>query len=1159
MGHLEADYGGEMSAIALDTNSLATTSGTSPMQVKKRRMTLPTLDTVPSDPQGLTATGTPETPVTLNAWPESAGTQLQHSSPEHLATHSAADLYAWPNHSNTFLLHHAQAASFQFQHTGHHPLPHPDLSSSSHSEATLQDAAQNYPPISQGSTTSSADSQDRPTPVSASAATFEAAGMAGVGSHGALSFAPGSDAPRPLPPRVGRVLSHRPANRGTRLAAKKPRSLSLAFDKALAAGPHSAQDFSNQSPGPITPAMFSPSFMEALHTPTGQESPMIFNFSSPAVESNGLVHSSDLGFSHMEALHSPAHPNAGFGAAMDGTMDPAALSLGSHGGMSMGMAFGGLQAPLRSRMNSLTAFPPAPLSPHTPLGDGGMTNNLMAMMNGMASYPPHNPAHSHHPAFHAHPLAAATELHHLPLGALGGGITAGFHPDDDEKRILIMTPKVAQKSYGSEKRFLCPPPTVLLLGKNWSLPSLPPGVNCSTKELLAATAPRLTVSIPNENPSPQTVAVEWVGAGLKPNPTDPNADTTITGRNVFKNLYINEADDKRKTVEVSVHVQTPQGETLGSFPSRSIKVISKPSKKRQSIKNFELCIHHGSTISLFNRLRSQTVSTKYLGASNSIAAGGPPPDWSQPASAAPPGENTCFVARTNNWDPFIIWVVDPLKVVGDHDNYPTHPVQPGYPPTPAIAVSGPPSRADFNHPDVARDPRGQTLIPIHYNQTVVLQCLSTGMVSPVMIIRKVEKGSIATGGAYSPHDTGREVTGDPVSQLHKVAFEIRPTLKPNEPLPPLPLYPNGDVGNYLACLSDVVGTQASNGGKKPSSPVGGAAPRVGDGDMSPTTPHHPHMSHPHHPMMDPATAMAYGLPPFSPHPMMAPATPTGGKPSKGQKRGSVSRGSGHAEQSALASAWVEDATDAAVWTIVGTEFAQYTLKPGTKGATAGGDSNSFASANGHPYDQVSSHGHHHPHQGFSADLHAIGGGDQQAQHQASILATDPSGLNHGLGFPPPQHQHPVTYQQQQHQHHHHHSSHQSMGEDSSSDPIHGISSPVIINQVAVGEATSTLSQLGADPAAAVEAREDGADVPRTLITIFGDNFQPGMTVWFGNRCSPHTELKNRQVLLCLAPAIGDRELGEHLRGTALPIVLRAGNVGSADEFNAYSTGQQFTL
>ncbi|KAI8595638.1 hypothetical protein EDD21DRAFT_390682 [Dissophora ornata] len=386
-----------------------------------------------------------------------------------------------------------------------------------------------------------------------------------------------------------------------------------------------------------------------------------------------------------------------------------------------------------------------------------------------------------------------------------------------EKSVLILTSKVAQKSYGTEKRFLCPPPTTMLLGSNWWSAPLP---NQTSDEAPVPTPPKMIVSICGEAGSQQGV-VDWTTT------KDDSSAPIVTGKCVSKQLYINDADEKRKKVEVLVKFMMAGDVELGTFASKSIKVISKPSKKRQSIKNMELCIHHGTTISLFNRIRSQTVSTKYLGVSTTTQASAHAPwnygnnnmkDWpnlepSSESSANPVNTDggTCFVARTGGWDPFVVWIVSPgqtrTETLQEHSQR-----HPGFPPPPAIAINSPPENAP------------QT--PIHYNQPIVLQCLSTGLVSPVMVIRKVDKGSMVLGGGSAGHSSAeydQEAIGDPVSQLHKVAFQITGQATPAG------TFSHGKLqqGTYLACLGDVVGMQRANEGKRylpdPKAPLSTAA------------------------------------------------------------------------------------------------------------------------------------------------------------------------------------------------------------------------------------------------------------------------------------------------------------------------------------------------
>ncbi|KAJ2746576.1 hypothetical protein GGI20_001225 [Coemansia sp. BCRC 34301] len=733
------------------------------------------------------------------------------------------------------------------------------------------------------------------------------------------------------------------------------------------------------------------------------------------------------------------------------------------------------------------------------------------------------------------------------------------------KVVMVLTSKVAQKSYGTEKRFLCPPPTVLLFGDSWKLPT-----TAGEGSEFIASMPRISVSVPTSDGSPpvsdfgdgsdgsppvsdfgdgsssssesRTAQLEWIARpDLVPKPKQhvphnpvapqhaPRDGEPITGRYVAKQLFINDVDEKRKRVAVKVRLHDPSGQVvLNEFDSRPIKVISKPSKKRQSVKNIDLCIHHGSTISLFNRLRSQTVSTKYLGATRSMSVGGPRPFWFPAGGAEESADDelaaamssnaatTTFVARNSVWDPFIIWIVntqlDQAEIEAFNARISENPTPiPGYPTPPTFALhpqcppdldggcagasgSGSSSNGDQGNMDgdAIGQPQPREPIPILYNQPIILQCVSTGMCSPVLTLRKVEKGSIAIGSFYG-RDHSRDVLGDPVSQLHKVAFEVR--VQTREELPAVTVTPAGlntRVGSYLTCMGDIVGLNATCDGRQLTSDG------VESGSAKPSA--------------------------------------RGSPASQAAARKQAKDGS-----SAGTTSWAEDVGDNAVWTMVGTDCAIYRFDyppsgdvmaqlqqaASTAAATAAPPSTTaimpLRGSMTLPPTPTSPRGvqdysqHSQQHQPFSLEMmlaeHGAAGGFQQVVGMEASLAAAVYGIGMagvGDGLPP----HILSSSQPM----------SSMLAAAAAGNVHDRRQQHSMQMVGDGIVPIVFKSTVQNPPtvnpSTLFGRETSAE--RSYITLHGLNFTPDMVVVFdGAQQSLFTDVKSSESISCLGPLASD--------------------------------------
>ncbi|KAI8344396.1 beta-trefoil DNA-binding domain-containing protein [Chlamydoabsidia padenii] len=243
---------------------------------------------------------------------------------------------------------------------------------------------------------------------------------------------------------------------------------------------------------------------------------------------------------------------------------------------------------------------------------------------------------------------------------------------------------VAQKSYGSEKRFLCPPPIVAL-----RQPQQQYAINMS-------------------------VLADGNEQGVEHNIT---LDET-TNQGSFKSLHVTTAS-KTKQFCLRVNISQPSCPPFVTCLSSPISIISKPSKKTAKTRHDSTGILTTSQISLYSRINSQTVRTKYLTSTSTT-------------------DQYSLCAKYSSWSAFDIILVHQHQQQQLSMAYYNH------------------QQYNHNH-QLSMSMAG---VPLNYGSEIILKDSQTGACSPRVIIRKVEKGSISM-----------ESMG-PVCQMQKVALQL---------------------------------------------------------------------------------------------------------------------------------------------------------------------------------------------------------------------------------------------------------------------------------------------------------------------------------------------------------------------------------------------------
>ncbi|KAF9996787.1 hypothetical protein BGZ80_009635 [Entomortierella chlamydospora] len=301
--------------------------------------------------------------------------------------------------------------------------------------------------------------------------------------------------------------------------------------------------------------------------------------------------------------------------------------------------------------------------------------------------------------------------------------------------ICCLHASVAQKSYGSEKRFLCPPPIVNIQAPQGdsksalsSRPQVTMSVVCETSDGNNSLGQRSTL----EDDHTGTFRYLYVTGSAKAKSFQLKLQ--VYGRACLPNGFISN-ESTHPDSEEGVFNTADLPEPYAVFDSAPIAIISKPSKKTAKARNVSSCILTGSLVSLFNRINSQTVRTKYMSVQD--------------------GE---FCAKNSTWSSFSVTIVS----------------------------NGPSNSARIGSPKSHhRQPAIQSSSPITYGAEIVLTETATGVQSDRLIVCKVENGRI------------QENATGPICQMQKVALMSTERNEDGEPVYLSAVGNDHQVGRYM--------------------------------------------------------------------------------------------------------------------------------------------------------------------------------------------------------------------------------------------------------------------------------------------------------------------------------------------------------------------------